>query len=324
VTRQRELEVALATELASAGRPGTVRVNARATGGLSQETWFVTIARDEQDQAAVLRLPTAASGGRAIAVQRSALEVTQGTHVPVPALIAYDDLGQNAFGCPYLLMERIRGEIPTGWNDLPPDARDALARDAIRVLVELQRVDWRKAPAGIRPPASDPAATELAFYRRRLADLGISTQGTVEVALRWMEARVPASAGPVLVHNDFRMGNFVIEGNRIAGVLDWELARIGHPLSDLTWCFIAVWDVPDVDLTGLFGRFAQATGRDLDPEAARWFLALGYLRLAYYSLAGGRAFAAGNLIDLRQAALRLEAPLRLDRLFRVISGEALV
>jgi aminoglycoside phosphotransferase (APT) family kinase protein len=312
----------LAPLLASATGADRAVVEAQATGGLSQETWFVTIERDGVTQRAVLRLPTLASGPRSIVTQRIALGLTHAHGLPVPGLIAYDDTVENPFGAPYLIMERCVGEVASGWNSVTAQRRRTLGLDAMRVLAELQRIPVARATSsGLRVPKTDPAAEELAYYRRRFAVLNVDTAGTVEVALRWLERNRPDSDARVVVHNDYRMGNFVVGENAISAVLDWELAAIGHPVADLTWCFIAVWDVPEVDREEMFAAYEEASGRRVDPSVARWYTAMGYLRLLYYGLSGGAAFVAGDLRELRQPAIRLQAPMRLDRLLRVIDGE---
>lgn len=294
-----------------------------ATGGLSQETWFVTLEREEGPQRAVLRLPTVASGSRSVVTQRVALELAHAHGVPVPALIAYGDGEGNPFGSPFLVMVRAEGEIPRDWGDLPPARRHDVGIRAMRVLAGVHAIPAEAAAGrGLRAPASSAPAEELAFYRRRFARLGVSTRGTVEVAFRWLEAHLPSADELVLVHNDFRMGNLVLDGDRVIAVLDWELAAVGSPVADLAWCFIAVWDVVDVDLDAMFAAYEHAAGRRVDPGQLRWYTALGYLRLLYYGLSAGAAFAAGHSHDLRQVALRLQAPLRLDRLLQVVDGAA--
>lgn len=38
---------------------------------------------------------------------------------------------------------------------------------------------------------------------------------------------------PALVHGDFRPTNIMVDGRRLSGVVDWEFAMAGHPLSDI-------------------------------------------------------------------------------------------
>jgi aminoglycoside phosphotransferase (APT) family kinase protein len=132
---------------------------------------------------------------------------------------------------------------------------------------------------------------------------------------------VPPPGEVAIVHGDFRMGNLVVDGGRIAGVLDWELAEAGDPLVDLDWCFIPVWDLPGVDEGPLVERYRRASGREVDTARMRWRRVLGYVRLAYFALAGTRAFDGGRSDDLRLAALRLQLPVTLDRLTATLAGE---
>lgn len=308
--------------LARVTAPGRVAIDGLATGGMSQETWLVTVEQDGQSTQAVLRLPTPGSGSRSIVTQRIALQLASEQALPVPGLIAFDDAADNPFRMPFLLMERAVGEIPGGWSRLELGRRQRIGRHAMRVLADLHRVDVAQAGArGLRRPKTSAAAEELAYYRRRFADLGLSTRGTVEVAFRWLEAHLPVGDDLVVVHNDFRMGNFVVTGDEVSAVLDWELSALGHPLADLTWCFIAVWEIVDVDLGEMFAAYEDAAGRRVDTDEARFFTALGYLRLLYYGLSGGAAFLGGGSPDLRQVALRLLTPLRIDRLLSVIAGD---
>jgi aminoglycoside phosphotransferase (APT) family kinase protein len=126
----------------------------------------------------------------------------------------------------------------------------------------------------------------------------------------------------VLVHGDLRMGNLIVDGDRLAGILDWEMAAPGDPIADLTWCFIPLWEPPGVDEAALVARYEERTGAPVDPARFRWHRVLGYVRLAYYALSGAGAFDGGHSDDLRLAALRLQLPVHLDRLAATLAGES--
>jgi aminoglycoside phosphotransferase (APT) family kinase protein len=286
--------------------------------GLSQETWFVRVAvEDEASRAAVLRLPTAASGTRAIVTQRRALQAVAGSAVPAPELLWFDDEADGPVGRPFLVMSRLEGRVPVGWGELPEGERHALAEQAIDALVELHRLDAAPLGAPVTP------ADDLDRLVRRLERVGPVPE-VVRAALAWLEARVPPAGDVAIVHGDYRMGNLVVDGGRLAGVLDWELAEAGDPLVDLDWCFIPVWDLPGLDEAPLVERYRRASGRSVEPERLRWRRVLGYVRLAYFALAGTRAFDAGRSDDLRLAALRLQLPVTLDRLAATLVGDPVV
>ena len=45
----------------------------------------------------------------------------------------------------------------------------------------------------------------------------------------------------VLIHGDFRLGNFIVSENSIESIIDWELAHIGDPSEDLSWACVKSW-----------------------------------------------------------------------------------
>jgi aminoglycoside phosphotransferase (APT) family kinase protein len=307
-----EVAAGFAAWLRERGAPDAVTLRGRATVGLSQETWFLDVGGRD----AVLRLPTAGSGTQAILTQRAALEAVAG-RVPAPAVLWHDDGDANPFGRPFLVMERLGGDVPVGWHALPEPERSRLAEQAVDVLAALHAVD----PA---PVARDGAnATDLAFYQRRLARYE-PLPPVLRGALWWLERHAPAPAARVFVHGDFRMGNLLVDDGRIAGVLDWEMAGAGDALADLAWCFVAVWEPAGVDEARLAQRYAEAIGRPVDEQLLRWQRVLAYVRLAYYALSGSTAFARGHSGDLRLAALALQLPIHLDRLAATIAGEPVV
>ena len=207
---------------------------------------------------AVVRLPTPASGTRAILVQRAALEAVAG-RIPAPALLWSDDGEDNPFSRPFLVMERIAGEVPVGWHELPEPRRARVGEHAMEVLAALHEVDSSAMSSPNDKPSASP--TELGWYRRRLERLE-PLPAVLTGALWWLERHEPPPPSrSVLVHGDYRMGNLIVQGDRITGVLDWEMAAPGDPLADLAWCFIPLWAPPGVDEPALIRLLRGAHGR---------------------------------------------------------------
>jgi aminoglycoside phosphotransferase (APT) family kinase protein len=316
--RAAALAAALEQWLDGQGVAADVEVVGQATVGLSQETWFVRVAVDgEAPRDAVLRLPAAATGARAIVRQRRGLQAVAGTGVPAPELLWFDDDADTPVGRPFLVMTRLPGTVPVGWSELPDGERLALAEQAIDALVELHALD----PSSLGPAVTP--ADDLARLARQLDRVG-PVPDVVRAALAWLGARVPAPGDVAIVHGDFRMGNIAVDGGRMVGVLDWELVEAGDPLVDLDWCFIPVWDLPGLDEAPLVERYRRASGREVDPARLRWRRVLGYTRLAYFALSGTRAFDARLSDDFRLAALRLQLPVTLDRLAATLVGEPVI
>jgi aminoglycoside phosphotransferase (APT) family kinase protein len=313
-----EVGAKLRALLRDRGIVATVAVHRRAAGGLSQDSWLVDVTVGDEVVDAVLRLPTPASGTRAILRQRRALDAVAG-ELPAPRVRWHDDGEDNPFAAPFFAMDRVAGTVPFAWDVLPEPARSVLAEHAMDVLAALHAVAPERLGAA---DASVPAtATELGWYRHRFSRMG-DLPPVVRLALWWLERHDP---GPperrTIVHGDYRMGNFVVEGERISAVLDWEMTAVGDPLADLVWCFIPVWTSSGLDEPGLMRRYAAAAGIELKPTRLQWQLVLAHLRLVYYAMAGAGAFASGASQDLRLAAFGLHLPIRLDRLAAALDGD---
>lgn len=301
--------------LRARGNDVAVRTTGRASGGLSQETWFVDLVASTTTRA-VLRLPTAASGDRAIATQVAALDRVADSPVPAPRLLWAGTADDGLDGRPFLLMSRVEGHVPVGWHVLARPERDRLAEHAVDVLADLHDV----------PAADGPAPHPLMTLDglARLVDRLPAVPAPVEAALGWLDRHRPSTTGrPVLVHGDYRMGNLAVEGDRVTGVLDWELAASGAREVDVVWCFLPVFEEAGVDEDALLERYEHRAGVALDPSTVAWHRAMALLRLAYYSLSGSAAFDAGRSDDLRLAALRLRLPVTLDRLANAMRHPAL-
>lgn len=228
------------------------------------------------------------------------LRALRDTAVPVPRVFAVAEPGE-VMDVPCYVMEHLDGVVAT--DTLPdaldsPEQRTALAQAFIDVLAALHTIDWRGLglsdlgrPDGFlhrqldrlpRLLATDPTALPAPFgeLRDRLC------------------ADVPTSGEPVLLHGDFRFGNVMLAADRPArllGVLDWELAGIGDPLTDLAYT-LATYAVPDEpthaltamsavtleegfpDRVALAARYAAATGREL--SRLSWYRALQLFKLA--------------------------------------------
>jgi aminoglycoside phosphotransferase (APT) family kinase protein len=59
----------------------------------------------------------------------------------------------------------------------------------------------------------------------------------MERLIEWLPGQAPAREDTTVVHGDFRLGNMVVHPTepRVLAILDWELATLGDPLSDLAY-----------------------------------------------------------------------------------------
>src|SRR5271168_4542641 len=82
----------------------------------------------------------------------------------------------------------------------------------------------------------DPVAAQRARY-----DFYNEPHPGIELGLRWLETHRPPPSKRVLIHGDFRNGNFMVTGNGLSAVLDWECSHIGSGIEDFGWISTRSW-----------------------------------------------------------------------------------
>ncbi len=249
-------------------------------GGRSNLTYLV----GNGDRRWVLRRPplghvlaTAHDMGRECRV----LAALESTDVPVPRLLVYC-ASADVLGAPFYLMSHVPGVAYRRAAELAPlgAARTAAVSAAmIETLARLHAVD----PAGVG--LSDfgrPAGFTARQVRRWQAQLAASRSRELpdaEKLYEWLTRHDPPEQEPALIHGDFRLDNLLVDvDDRIAAVIDWEMATLGDPLTDLALLLAYrrlselapdselgdVWAAPGfLPADELVDRYARASGRDL-------------------------------------------------------------
>jgi aminoglycoside phosphotransferase (APT) family kinase protein len=222
-----------------------------------------------------------------------------GTAVPVPrALALCTDSSVN--GAPFYTMSFVDGlVVRADLTGLDESARHQLATTMMGVLADLHEVDV--AAAGLadfgRPEGF--MARQLTRWSKQL-DASRSRELTGIDRLREeLAAGVPPSQGDGIVHGDYRLDNLVVappaavDALAVRAVLDWEMATLGDPLSDLG-LLLAYWDVMSTMDSASVVNVGAAQGfpdgptlagwyqdrRDIDLSALPWYKAFGLFKLA--------------------------------------------
>ncbi len=221
----------------------------------------------------------------------------------VPRMVGYcgDD---DVIGSEFYVMERIVGTILR--KDVPPDLGldtegvGALCRTAVDTLVSLHDVDLEASGLGALDRGDGYVRRQVEGWTARYRKARTDDVGDLEATMAWLAEHQPDDLPHVLVHNDFRFDNLVLDPDdptRVVGVLDWELATVGDPLMDLGSA-LAYWVQADDDPAFLAirlqpthtpGMLTRAevverylAARGLDVTAQRWpfYEVFGAFRLA--------------------------------------------
>ncbi|HEX5097273.1 MAG TPA: phosphotransferase family protein [Acidimicrobiia bacterium] len=281
------------------GSPARVEGVRRLSGGASRETWsFDAVGPGGELQPLVLRRdPGAHSGQSDRSTEYTLLRAAAAAGVPVPGvrylLTDADGLGHG------FVMDRVEGETIARRilrDDEYAKARPLMAAQCGEIAARIHAV-----PRAALPDLPVQGAREQIAQYRDTLDLFGEPHPAFELGLQWLEARAPtARADVVLVHGDFRNGNFIVGPEGIRAVLDWELAHLGDPVEDLGWLCVKSWRFGHTEqLVGGFGdvdelldAYAAAGGREVSPDELRYWIAFGTLKWGVICI--GQAFTHLN------------------------------
>jgi aminoglycoside phosphotransferase (APT) family kinase protein len=228
---------------------------------------------------------------------------------------------------PFYVMERLPGDVPIpapkpdGSGPLDPATRAALTPQVVTALARLHAIDWRARGfsfLGAPRKGSEAALRELARWQQRIDAAHLPVPAVLQETLGWLRRHAPTTDDITLVHGDYRLGNWLLEetsgGVRLSGVLDWEMVHLGDPLEDVAWCTSLLWRAGSPLASGLVapsefcGLYAEASGREVDPERLRFYELLSLVKMSAIMLTGIRAFRDGRTTDLRMAIFDHQLP----------------
>jgi aminoglycoside phosphotransferase (APT) family kinase protein len=179
------------------------------------------------------------SGPADVMRQARIMESLADTDVPVPRILWYGDEAEF-FDRPYFVDAWVDGFKLVDRGDLPVEQAKSLARRGVRTLASLHRVDWRTRSAAWGEP--QPLAEEMKrldhLLDRPTLDPAVVAQGP-ELRDK-LRASLPETPHVGCVHGDFQWANILYADDRVAALIDWEIALLGPTLLDLGWvCFFA-------------------------------------------------------------------------------------
>jgi aminoglycoside phosphotransferase (APT) family kinase protein len=278
----------------AADRPLTAELIA---GGRSNLTYGVT----DGEHRWVLRrpplghvLPTAHDMVREFRV----LDALAATDVPVPRVFALcDDPEVN--GAPFYVMEWVDGVIlrdAAGLAALTPDTALACSEELVDVLVSIHAVDYEAVGLGEFGRPAGFLERQVRRWGEQWERSKTREQPAVDELGRRLQAALPESGPPTIVHGDYRLDNTMLvpdDLGRVIAVLDWEMSTLGDPLADLG-LFLLYWGSADAQnvATGepigtrpgflsreqVVDRYAERSGRNVDN--LDWYLVFASYKLA--------------------------------------------
>lgn len=215
-------------------------------GGHSNLTYFLKVG----DRELVLRRPpigTKAKTAHDMSRENRILTALHGFFPYGPLPLAYTE-DESIIGCPFYVMERIKGivlrrNMPPGLVYTPEQAKK-LCENIINVHYELHSVDYEAAGLANFGKPEGYVRRQVEGWIKRYRNARTPDAPDCEEVMGWLMDKMPSESGKVsVIHNDFKLDNVVLDSEdptKIIGVLDWEMATLGDPIMDLG-CSMAYW-----------------------------------------------------------------------------------
>lgn len=253
--------------------------------------------------------------------------------LPIPRMVLRcEDLA--VLGAPFLISHRVGGDAPTPWDRAAfrdEAQRQSLAAEFSVALGALHGFDWTGTPLQAWADGLSGREPALREIRRWAAECGypaIALPPAMHYAMRWLEANAPETGRVVVVHGDYRVGNFLRQGPRISAILDWELVHLGDPHEDLAWAGLRAFGPGSSRVGGLVDRdefhrrYNERSGIAVDAARLRYFSVLMQFKSAAMLLGATRRVEAGSGRDVRMASMGFQVAPTVMELLRLMEDVA--
>jgi aminoglycoside phosphotransferase (APT) family kinase protein len=234
-------------------------------------------------------------------MQYQMMDLMRKEGVPAPPLLGYEP-DRSLVGSDFYVMGFCDGRIPpdnppmaiAGWvkEELSPEQRRTMWRNGLDVLARIHRIDIERHDLSRLPrakPGEPLVAQELRTFDSMFKPaLRASVEPTILEGWEQLMATPPESEGPALCWGDSRPGNVIFRDLEPVAIIDWEMANVSDPLTDLAWWVwidkcnsegLGVERLPGLPSPAeIYGHWRERTGRSID--AIAWFELFAVVRYA--------------------------------------------
>lgn len=189
----------------------------------------------------------------------------ENTGVPVPKARWLEE-DESVIGRPFYIVDRIEGWIPGitppyhvagPIYEGTPEHRAKIWWNAIDTIAKINTLDWERMGfdfLGVPKGGTDPIDQHIAYYEKMLrANEGVPSP-ILELTMDWLKKNRFVPKHVSLCWGDARLENLIYRDDEVVGVLDFEMACLGDPESDLAW-FLHM----DLNLNQLLGKANERT-----------------------------------------------------------------
>ena len=266
-------------------------------GGVSSEVYLIAVESKKGEEKIVLRTEGGPPAENSIKTEYLLLEKLHQTKVPCAKPIHLDH-SKEILDKDFMLMTYLEGTI-----EIPKIKNFGFLNKMVGILKKIHNVDTKILPT--LPCRFDPTYDLFEF----LPNARINKE--LKAILKGYDTSY--SGKPVLLHGDFWPGNILWTKDEISGVLDWEYAAIGDPVSDLA--------VASLELKYDYGkrgvdRFLDLYSKNFSIDQSRFSLWLIYVSASTLFF-----IDEWNLEKARKNLMKREAMLTIEEEIKFLSSQ---
>ncbi len=242
----------------------------RESGG--RYAWFVDLEVDGRVQKTYVRgtRDDSFSYVKVYSTEREAaiLRVLHEQGVPVPEVLAFHQDPQAA------VLAHVEGE--DNFNHVTDAAeRDGVIEHFLEILAQLHAVDVSLfAGAGVTIPKTpeEIALNDLDVWQSTYEAGTREPIPLLTFACQWLRRNVPRkNVDPVLCQGDTGPGNFLFKDGRVTALVDFELAHVSDPMTDIACVRSRDLYTPVDRFAERVARYGELSGREIDLETLSFY-----------------------------------------------------
>lgn len=250
----------------------------------------------EQSERFVLRMAPRTSQvfeSHDLKLQYDLMEIMAKEGVPAPEMVGYEP-DDSMLGSDFYVMRFVDGLIPPdnppmafgSWvSELTAEERATMWHNGLSTMAKIHQIDITKYDLPTLPRSADdesPIMHEIRRYEGMMAQgMRDNADPIILEAWQFLKDNMPKDGPRVLCWGDSRCGNVIWRDLAPVAMIDWEIAAIGDPLTDLAWWF---W-IDHCNCVGL-GVEKMSGVPDYDDAYQQWHEMTGLPidNIAYYEL----------------------------------------
>lgn len=302
------------------------------TGGRVRQTVSFTISADGNAPSKLVvqrEHPGAITALRGLSMQFALLSQLHAAGVKVPKPLLIEESAAH-LGAPFIVVERLPGAPPIASMDYfgTPSKSVSIVESLAEQMALLHRQPIEALEVHLDSTldrATDQSwASDVDVLERTWLEACHAPSLAVSAGLAWMRSRAADIGGRrAIVHGDMLLHNLLTEDEKISGILDWELAHLGHPAEDLGYVRPVIEQMADWSL--FMQAYQRAGGTAFTAEEIDFFTLRSMIKLITIIQPARMAFETGrtddaNLVEAGASFL----PKLIDRLsgqvLRVVSN----